>query len=177
VTIGSYHIVDHDPTWQNKFSLEQDQIIFKLGLDRARVQHVGSTAVPGLGAKPIIDIMLGLGHHPSDLSTIPLLEKLSTLGYEHDGIETVPGTLYCRKAEPLRVNLHVTEYGKYFWRAHLAFRDYLRDHVEAVRDYEDLKRGILVRMGSDIDRKTYNDSKTEFIQAIVGKAMDEGYPR
>jgi GrpB-like predicted nucleotidyltransferase (UPF0157 family) len=177
VTTGSYHIVDHDPTWQDKFSLEQDQIVLKLGLDRAWVQHVGSTAVPGLGAKPIIDIMLGLGHHPSDRSTIALLEKLSILGYEHDGTETVPGTLYCRKAEPFRANLHVTEYQKEFWVEHLAFRDYLKDHIETLRDYESLKRGILVRMGSEIDPKNYNDSKAEFIQAAIKKALAEGYPR
>ena len=171
MAVGSYHIVESDPSWPREFQAEKARIVAVLKIDAGRVEHVGSTAVPGLGAKPIIDLMVGVDHRPPTEATGPILDRLYAIGYVHDGIETVPGTLYCRKAVPLRFNLHLTEYGAEFWGRHLAFRDHLRVHPEVAKEYEALKRGLLAKMGQEPDQAAYTDGKTAFIVAITNRAM------
>lgn len=166
----SYRIVDFDPVWPAAAQEEKASIAAVLGIEPFRVEHIGSTAVPGLGAKPTIDLMLGIAGAPKSDAGQRLLEPLKTIGYAHRGIETVPGTLYVRKAEPRRFNLHMTEYGKEFWVKHLLFRDYLRSHDDVARQYEDLKRDLLARLGPDPDQAAYNDGKSAFITSVVEKA-------
>jgi GrpB-like predicted nucleotidyltransferase (UPF0157 family) len=171
--VGSYHIVEYDPSWPRLFREEKDRIVALLGIDPGRLEHVGSTAVPGLGAKPIIDMMLGVDLDPGAEESQSVLEKLNTLSYEHCGIETAPGTLYIRKANPRRYNLHMTRHGNAFWIGHLAFRDYLITHPEVTREYEELKRRLLAEMGPDPDRAAYNLGKEAFIVAVTSRAMME----
>ena len=96
-----------------------------------------------------------------------LVERLRGIGYEHRG-ETVPGTLYLRKAEPRRFNLHMTEHEGEFWVEHLLFSDYLRAHHDVVRDYEELKRSVMAGLAHD--PPAYNDAKAGFIEAVVATA-------
>jgi len=138
-----------------------------LGIEPYRVEHIGSTAVPGLGAKPIIDLMLGISGSPKSDAGQRFLEPLRSIGYEHKGIETVPGTLYIRKAEPRRFNLHMTEHGDEFWVKHLLFRDYLLSHDDVARQYEQLKRSLLARLGSD--PAAYTAGKTACITSVVDR--------
>ncbi len=170
MSVSSYRLVDSDPTWPRLAHEEKASIVGMLGIETYRVEHIGSTAVPGLGAKPIIDLMLGIAGAPKSDAGQRLLEPLKTIGYEHKGIETVPGTLYIRKAEPRRFNLHMTEYGKEFWVKYLLFRDYLRSHDDVAHQYENLKRDLLARLGPDPDQAAYNDGKTAFITSVVEKA-------
>jgi GrpB-like predicted nucleotidyltransferase (UPF0157 family) len=171
--LGSYYIATYDPAWPLHCAVERAAIVARLGLDPARLEHVGSTAVPGLGAKPIMDLMLGVGFHPSLASAAQVLAALEPLGYHCKGTETVPGTLYCPKVQPLRFNLHLTEYQNDFWDDHLLFRDHLRRHPDAARDYEALKRGILAKMGDEPDRLAYSNQKDGFILAAVAQARAE----
>ena len=173
MAVGSYHIVEYDPGWPREAGAEKARIVAVLRIDPGRVEHVGSTAVPGLGAKPIIDLMVGIDHRPPMEATRPILDRLYAIGYVHDGIETVPGTLYCRKADPRRFNLHLTEYGAEFWVRHLAFRDYLRAHPNVAKEYEALKRALLAPMGDNPDRAAYNEAKTSFIEAVTDRAMGD----
>lgn len=158
---GNYRIVAHDPAWQLAFAGERRAIAGALGLALSQVEHIGSTAVPGLGAKPIVDIMVGVdsqAHFPEAVAA------LHGLGYEHRG-ETVPGTLYNRKAGPPRVNAHLTVFEGDFWDEHLLFRDYLRTHPDRAAAYEALKRHILATIGPD--RPRYNAAKQDFILETV----------
>ena len=134
------------------------------GIVPKRVEHIGSTAVPGLGAKPIIDLMVGV-KKVEDAQ--PQIEALEGVGYEWRG-ETVAGTLYLRKAEPHRFNLHMTQWEGKFWLDHLLFRDFLRTHPEMARQYERLKRELMARLASD--PPAYNAAKTSFIESIVQQA-------
>ena len=167
---SSYHIVDYNSRWPQQFRQEKSTIVAALGIDSARVEHIGSTAVPGLGAKPIIDLMLGISRVPRLDGMQPYLEPLQGIGYENKGIETVPGTLYLRKAHPRRYNLHVTKYGGDFWVEHLLFRDYLRSHADVAQRYEDLKRELIAALAPEPDPAAYNDGKAPFISNIVEQA-------
>ncbi len=169
---SSYRIVDYDHCWPRRFQQEKSSIVAVLGIHSDRVEHIGSTAVPGLGAKPIVDLMVGIPSSTKSGGIRQFLQQLQSIGYEHRG-ETVPGTLYIRKAEPRRYNLHMTEYGGEFWMAHLLFRDYLRSHEELAHRYEELKRQLIASLAPEPDRAAYNDGKTAFINSVLEEARDK----
>ncbi len=169
--IGSYRIVEYDPRWPEWAREECRTVAAALDLSTGHVEHVGSTAVPGLGAKPIIDLMAGIAVAPSSDAGRAIQDRLRTMGYEIKGIETAPGTIYCRKADPRRFNLHLTEYGKEFWIEHLRFRDWLRSHPDDAAAYDRVKREILAGMGDDPSQPAYNAAKAPFIAAIMAKAV------
>jgi GrpB-like predicted nucleotidyltransferase (UPF0157 family) len=171
MSVGSYRIVPFDPHWPRMFAEEQARIAKALHLAAERIEHIGSTAVAG--AKPIIDVMAGIDISPTSDRAGPLLDRLRATGYVIAGIESAPGTLYCRKAEPHRYNLHLTRYGNEFWTGHLAFRDYLRTHPVVAAEYEKIKRDILARMASEISQAAYNDAKAEFVQSVTRRALAE----
>ncbi len=168
--IGNYYIAVYDSAWPRRFAEEKPLILDCLGLEPGRLEHVGSTAVPGLGAKPIIDLMLGVDLRPSMGTAAQVLAALKTLGYACDGTETVPGTLYCPKTEPYRFNLHLTKYQGAFWVDHLLFRDHLCFHKDVAEAYDALKRGILAGMGAEPDRAAYNNQKSDFILKTLEEA-------
>ena len=164
-------IVDYDPEWVTLFSEERGRILGVIGHLGVAVEHIGSTAVVGLGAKPIIDIMVGV-NRLSDAQQC--IEPLSSLGYryqpEHE--VTMPERRFFGKGEPpgeQHYHLHMVEKGGEFWRRHLAFRDYLRSHPKASRQYCEFKRKLASEYGSD--REGYTEAKTSFIESIVAKAL------
>jgi GrpB-like predicted nucleotidyltransferase (UPF0157 family) len=164
MALGSYFISDYDAAWCRQF-LEEKAVLETLPFQGLHIEHVGSTSIPGLGAKPIIDIMMAAGH-PAEA----VLEELRKINYVCDGSETVPGTFYCRKERPYRCNLHLTDYGRTFWNEKLLFRDYLRAHPEAAWAYDALKREILANLGPDPSRPIYNQRKEKFILYILERA-------
>ena len=109
---------------------------------------------------------------PSVEAAQPQIEALAGVGYEWRG-ETVPGTLYLRKAEPRRFNLHLAQCGGKFWVDHLLFRDYLRSHPESAHEYGRLKRSLMARLASD--PPAYNSAKASFIESIVHKARNTAH--
>ncbi len=158
------HIVEYDPSWPALYERERASIVATLGEVAAEIHHVGSTAVPGLSAKPIIDIMVAVTQltSPEDYG-----RKLEPLGYEYHNSEEA-GRLFFRKGRPRTHHVHVVERGGWMLRRHLLFRDYLRAHPQTTRQYEQLKRELAIRFESD--REAYTKSKTEFIESIVALA-------
>ena len=165
--VSSYVIIAYDAQWPVFAEAEKALVASTLQIKQWRVEHIGSTSVPGLAAKPIIDLMLGV---PELKAAHLFLPGLGAIGYEHRG-ETVPGTLYNRKAVPRRFNLHVTQYGGDFWKEDILFRDYLRSYPECAAEYEVLKRVLMAERGHD--RQAYNEGKTDFIQSVLGSAVME----
>lgn len=165
-------IVEYDPKWTALYREEKARILAAIGHSVVGIEHIGSTAVVGLGAKPIIDIMVGV----NCLSDAQLcIEPLASLGYryqpEHEG--TMPERRFFGKGEPPKeqhYHVHMVEKGGEFWRRHLAFRDYLRSHPEASRRYCELKKKLASEYGSD--REGYTEAKTSFIESIVAKALE-----
>lgn len=160
-------VAEYDPAWPVAFERERALIADALGDLALAIEHVGSTAVAGLGAKPIIDIMIAVSNLAEGEHCVGPLERL---GYEYRGEAGIPGRLFFRKfTEGLRTHhLYVVEQGSDYWELHLLFRDYLREHPEEARDYYDLKVRLAERFGAD--RLGYNEAKTEFIESALARA-------
>jgi len=165
-------IVPYDPSWKSAYANESALLQQVFSETDATIEHVGSTAVEGLGSKPTIDIMVGL----DSLAHLPQrMEGLEDLGYgympEYE-LET-PERRFFRK--PLigerRYHLHCVCKDTDFFRDHIMFRDYLRLNAAAAREYLELKQSLVSRFGRD--RKSYTDGKTDFIHQILARAKQE----
>ena len=171
-------IVPYDPRWPEAFNAEALRLRHALGTLAMRIDHHGSTAVPGLAAKPIIDIQI----------SVASLEPLASYGGPLDVIGYVhvphPDDAFCpffhRPSDwPHTHHVHVVESRGVEERRTLAFRDYLRDHDDAAREYEQLKRDLAVRLAAADPEslETYARAKTDLVERIVAKALACGYPR
>jgi GrpB-like predicted nucleotidyltransferase (UPF0157 family) len=171
-------ISSYDSRWPLEFQAERARIAAALGDVARRVDHHGSTAVPGLAAKPIIDVQISVERlHPID-AYAPVLARL---GYEH---APHPDDAFCPffhrpRAWPHTHHVHVVQQGGAEERRTLAFRDYLCNHGDVAREYEALKRELASRhdAGQPACREAYAASKTAFIERVVQMALAAGYPR
>ncbi|WP_349963458.1 GrpB family protein [Rhizobium sp. ZPR3] len=154
-------LTPYDPIWTDLFERERTALQrADIGWFRA-IHHVGSTSIPGIAAKPIIDILVGLRCDDDGRACV---EAMHQLGYEYRGDGGIPGRHYYRKGTPHTHHVHMwveshPEYGR-----HLRFRDYLRSHPEEARAYEALKRELAERFVSDT--LSYSQAKDEFCQRI-----------
>ncbi len=159
-------IAEYDPAWPALFEREWGLIAGVLGDLADAIEHIGSTAVPGLGAKPIIDILIAVRTLAEGERCIRPLEPL---GHEYKGEMGIPGRLYFRKLTQGRRSsqLHMVEHGCDFWERHILFRDYLRRQPREAQAYYELKVRLAERFGTD--RLGYNEAKTEFIEAALAR--------
>jgi GrpB-like predicted nucleotidyltransferase (UPF0157 family) len=159
-------IVDYNEDWPKYYEEESKRVFDLLNSLVKDIQHIGSTAVPGLGAKPIIDIMVGIDDRASAEVCQKLLEKI---GYNDVTPQPEEDTewFYClgRGDNKIYYHVHLVIFNSCHWVKHIAFRDYLRTHKEKAREYEHLKRTLANRFGED--RKSYTDTKTTFIEAVI----------
>lgn len=132
----SVHVVEHKPEWVAEFAVEQKRITQALAVAEADLEHIGSTAVTGLAAKPIVDLMLGAKDWPPSPE---LVEGICRLGYEPLGEAGVSGRLYFRLRSPIEANLHVVHKGGYHWVNNLALREYLQCNQAARERYAQAK--------------------------------------
>lgn len=162
-------IVEWTPEWEDEFRSEQSRIRDAIGQHISAIEHIGSTAVPDLGAKPVIDILVGVERLAEAENCI---EPLEHLGYEYcpEFEDEMPNRRYFRKTASGRHthHLHVVAQGGDFWERHLLFRDYLREHDDVVRQYDELKRELAEKHPQDI--AAYTEAKTEFIESVVADA-------
>jgi GrpB-like predicted nucleotidyltransferase (UPF0157 family)/2'-5' RNA ligase len=163
-------VIDYDPRWPETFESERDLLLSVAGDALTTVEHVGSTAVPGLGAKPIVDILGGL----EDLyDAFRLIEPLSAIGYSYiPEYETdLPERRYFHKRPENAqwFNLHLAEVGSDFWNRHIGFRDYLRREPEAAAEYHRLKVSLARKFPEST--ADYTDAKTPFIRAAEERAL------
>ena len=162
-------IADYNPQWPVQYEEEKERILGLIGHKVLGIEHVGSTAVPGLGAKPIIDIMVAVGHLADAEECIELLPGI---GYEYVPPSEVgiPERRYFRKGTPeVRTHhIHMVELTSDFWERLLLFRDFLRTHPDVAQQYYQLKKGLAAKYGSD--REGYTEAKTSFIEPVVARA-------
>jgi GrpB-like predicted nucleotidyltransferase (UPF0157 family) len=161
-------VAPYDPDWPCRFDRERVVLAAVFAGSGAVIEHVGSTAVPDLGAKPVIDIMVGLSRLADAEARTRALE---TAGYEyvHEYEQQLPERRYFRKPSsgPRAYHLHCVVKGSAFWVRHLAFRDYLRAHPDASAAYYQLKRDLAARL----DKGEYTEAKSPFIEDILGLAL------
>jgi len=160
-------IVPYDPAWPLEFARERDRLQSALGDAALRIEHNGSTAVPGLAAKPVIDIQISVARlQPLAAYAGPL----ARLGYVHvASADDDRCPFFHRPAEwPHTHHVHVVEAGGAEERQTLAFRDYLRGHPDAAREYEALKRALAAAFGGAdaAAREAYASAKSEFVMRI-----------
>jgi GrpB-like predicted nucleotidyltransferase (UPF0157 family) len=160
-------ILPYDPAWPGRFEQEATRIRAALGPVAARVDHIGSTAVPGLGAKPVIDIQVSVpSMEPVDRYRVPL----EGLGYEyrHDPDDD-EHEYFFRDVGGVRASqIHVCPGGSEWELRHLAFRDHLRANPEDAARYEVLKRDLAARFPLDIG--SYMDGKDAWIRAVEAQS-------
>jgi GrpB-like predicted nucleotidyltransferase (UPF0157 family) len=155
-------VVAHDPLWPARFAAERQRIVGALGPTARRVDHIGSTAVPGLDAKPIIDIDLSVPDVDDEPTYLPALERA---GY-HLRVRQ-PGHRMVRTAD-LDVHVHICGEGSEWERRHLLFRDWLRIDDADRAAYAALKRALARREWSDMN--AYADAKGALIGQIMTRA-------
>jgi GrpB-like predicted nucleotidyltransferase (UPF0157 family) len=153
-------IVDYNPAWPLEFQRLRDRTAVSVGHLAVAIEHIGSTAVPGLAAKPVIDLVIVV--EPDNMQ--PVIERLTAIGYVHRGNLGVEG----REAFDAPVgdrghHLYVSPTDSEELRAQLAFRDRLRKDRALATEYEELKRELATRFRDD--RMGYTDAKTDFVTA------------
>lgn len=164
---------DYDPGWPDRYSEEGRLLTAVLGPCLAAIEHIGSTAVPGMAAKPVIDILVAV---PDYRRFDELVERLDRVGYVYTPESEVddPGRRVFRKGpedagRPRTHHLHLTTSGSRYWHRMIAFRDHLRRHPEDATAYVDLKRALAGRHAKD--PAAYTAGKHQFVTAIEQKAV------
>ena len=163
-------VVPYDEAWPSLFEEERNCIERAIGPWVEGIEHIGSTAVPGLAAKPVIDIMVGV----KSLDDTPsLVEGLEAIGYEYvpEFERQMPERRYFRKLHRGRRThqIHLVERSDAaFWDRHVLFRDYLRRHPGVAEEYALLKHELSGRFRED--RTAYTEAKTAFIREVVRRA-------
>jgi GrpB-like predicted nucleotidyltransferase (UPF0157 family) len=161
---GTVRIVPYDSTWPVLFAAEADALrrqFASAGLAVA-LEHTGSTAVPGLAAKPILDI---LGGYPTGARVPAYIGVLKAAGYVHRGEQGIPGREFFRRGIPRSYHLHLTAIDSAFWRDHLTFRDRLRADEDLRDAYAALKRELAARYPRD--REAYIAAKEPFVKEVL----------
>ena len=165
-------LVPYDPNWPALFEAEATRLRRAVGSLAVRIDHHGSTAVPGLSAKPIIDIQISVvSLRPLDAFGKPL----ETLGYAHvPHPDDASCPFFHRPTDwPHTHHVHVVLAGGEEERRTLAFRDYLRNHDDVAREYEQLKRRLMTELNPNdtASREAYALGKTEFVERVVALAL------
>lgn len=161
---GPVVIVEYDSRWPLMFQEEKRRILDAADERIVAAEHVGSTSVVGLGAKPIIDILGGVKRLKDAEACILPFESIG-YAYEKEKERIFPERRFFSRPS---YHLHVVEIASDFWRRHLVFRDYLRKHPKTAREYFELKKKLAAKYGTD--RDGYTDAKTRFITAVTTKA-------
>jgi GrpB-like predicted nucleotidyltransferase (UPF0157 family) len=159
-------VVDYDEDWPRQFE-ERRAAVWPVVSDIAlRIEHVGSTSVPGLAAKPTIDLTIVVAQRDDVARTI---ERLATLGYRHKGnLGIEDREAFDEPSELPRHNLYVCPEGTIGVVNQVAVRDYLRAHPDVARRYGELKKGLAAQFPHDIE--SYVFGKTDFVLDVLRRA-------
>jgi GrpB-like predicted nucleotidyltransferase (UPF0157 family) len=190
-------IEDYTPKWVDDFVTERDRLEQALDGIPATIEHIGSTSVPGLGAKPIIDILIGL-HSEHDLDKVIAPMQQSGYTYFRKYEPMMPYRRLFIKLEPLpqkmppaivdigeelvtgkdfkaKANIHILVKDTPHWDRHIAFRDFLRAHPDTKDAYDALKKELSLREFKDT--LEYNQAKDAFVKEVEQQALNWYYAR
>jgi GrpB-like predicted nucleotidyltransferase (UPF0157 family) len=166
---GIVRIVPHDIEWARLYQHERARLAETLGPHVLDIQHVGSTAIPGILAKPILDIALAVAHFEAATVCIAPLEEC---GYLYRGENGIPRRHYfvlrAPHSDTTQVHLHMHEIHSFEWVNLLLFRDYLRAHPQEAQSYQKLKQTLATQFRHD--RQAYTEGKAAFVANILDLA-------
>ena len=164
---GTVSLYSHRERWHDLFNEERERILHVIENPSLPVEHIGSTSICGISAKPILDIMVGTPMFEQELTFVAGLEAI---GYEYKGENGVPERHFFGKGVPRTVHLNIVRFGGDFWLSHIAFRDYLRNNADAAKEYEQLKLVLAEQFPND--RESYTNGKLAFVERVL---IDTGY--
>jgi GrpB-like predicted nucleotidyltransferase (UPF0157 family) len=157
--------------WARLFAEEEERIRGAIGEYVLDIQHVGSTAIPGMAAKPILDIAVAVASFEEAFVCVAPMEHI---GYEYCGENGIPRRHYFVKRSPLTTHhVHINERGSRNWENQVIFRDYMSAHPQAIEAYIALKEGLAKQFPRD--REAYTNGKAQFIEHILDLARKD-YP-
>lgn len=162
-------VVDYDDAWPTAFERESQRLRWTLGEVVVRIHHIGSTAVPGLAAKPVIDVLVEV----TSLLDLDAKEQVMVaLGYRPKGENGIAGRRYFQLGGAARTHhVHAFVAGDEHVRRHLAFRDYLRRHPSVAAEYGDIKRAAAAACVNDSE--VYSAKKNGFVKLHERLALDD----
>ncbi len=165
-------LVSYEATWPARFDEECAQLRRVLTPWLAGpIEHIGSTAIPGLAAKPVIDIMAAVN---SLEDSRPAIAAATGLGYCYFPYQPELKHWFCKPSPAFRTHhLHLVPIGSPQWIRPIAFREYLRTHPDVAAEYEALKRRLAAEFR--LDREAYTNAKSPFIDAVTDRALASGY--
>src|SRR5712692_10764712 len=161
-------VVDYNPAWPAQFREEEKAIKRVLDRQVMALEHGGSTSVPGLAAKPIIDMWAAL-RSPLRQEDV---KAMAAIGYDYLGESALPDQDFFVKSEPRIYPLHCYPAGHPAWDRHLAFRDWLRAHPDGAAAYASLKRELAARFPADA--LAYTEAKSDFIESALSNRRITG---
>ncbi len=161
-------VVDYDPEWPTWFQRARGELFVTLDPTHAGVHHVGSTSVPGLASKPVIDILVEVSTLDLVAAATPALEAR---GFEARGEYGIEGRRYFSRGagEGPKVHVHAFAVGHPAIARHIAFRDYLRRHPNVAGEYGELKRALAAVHAEDRDQ--YQSGKADFVRRTQERAL------
>jgi GrpB-like predicted nucleotidyltransferase (UPF0157 family) len=165
---GIVELAPYDPDWARLFEAERGEIRAILGPLALEIEHIGSTAVPGLPAKPVVDILVAVRRLDDAAFCIP---PLQTLGYSFVDYPQNTDRRFFRKGQPRTFHVHIVEQGGQSYHDHLAFRDALRQSPHLRQEYLEIKNDLARRFR--YDRAGYSGAKTAFVQRVLADAHSE----
>jgi len=167
---GTVRLASYTPAWRILFNSEKKALLIALRGLALGIEHIGSTSIPDMDAKPIVDIAVAV----ASLDEIQkCVQPLSSVGYEYKGEYGLPGRHFFTKGTPHTHYLHVVAKESQYWNAWLLFRDYLAGNSNAAKEYSNLKQDLAKKYESD--RDAYTKAKSKFITGIVERAKAEGF--
>jgi GrpB-like predicted nucleotidyltransferase (UPF0157 family) len=159
-------VVPYDPAWPIRFRIEARLVQVALSAQRPAIEHIGSTSVPGLAAKPVIDMLVGV---PSLDAFEAYVDRLSSYGYEYipEYERALPDRrFFKRMVRGVRTHhAHVVEVNGLYWKRYLKFRNHLRADGWLAARYAEVKRRLARRFPND--RDAYTNGKTGFVEAVL----------
>ncbi|MFS0613365.1 GrpB family protein [Lederbergia ruris] len=170
MTTPIVQLEDYNPNWENQFAYEKRRIIGAIGKQILGLEHIGSTSIKGMQAKPIIDIMVGL----RDLKEVPqLVNPLEEIEFEYVPKPELIDRKLFRKGEwgQGTCHLHICKLNSNEWKEKLWFRNYLRLNPQIAKEYVALKKDLASRYTHD--RPTYTMKKEPFIKSVIQLARQE----
>jgi GrpB-like predicted nucleotidyltransferase (UPF0157 family) len=163
-------IVEYDPSSPQRFATEREFVLGAIGSEVLAIEHIGSSSVPGLGGKPIIDIIAGL----SGMETVNCcIGPLKCIGYKERQIPDSERRFFQKHSGSVRTHhLHLVVHNSEAWWRPIRFRDFLRDNSEEAERYHAIKCKIAEKYA--LDREGYTSAKSSYIHAILERCRASG---
>jgi GrpB-like predicted nucleotidyltransferase (UPF0157 family) len=167
---GIVRLSPYSPEWKTLYEEEERLLKDLISEYIIDIQHIGSTSIPGMIAKPILDIGIAIAYFEEGQKCI---EPIESFGYEYKGENGIPERHYFVKGDPTTHHLHIVEIDSEEWKKNITFRDALRKNDDLAKEYAKLKLNLAEKF--KYNRVAYTDGKTDFVNYVLKLAKNEAH--